>query len=113
MMSQTSIMLFEGWEFVHIILFKWEIYLKTTARSTHKNVEDTDFTVEQLFGTLSRVIVHLHLSILYGAVQNGHLHHSDAGFPSVGCEYVLLPLVNKEAALVCARTKYSQGGKNI
>ena len=30
----------------------------------------------------------------------------DVGVPSVGCEYVLLPLVNKEAALAYGRIEY-------
>lgn len=61
MMSQTSIMLLGGgWEFIHIILCKWALYLRTTARSTHKNMGDTDFAGEQLFGAPSREIVHLH-----------------------------------------------------
>ena len=32
------------------------------------------------------------------------------GFPSVCCEYVLLPLVNKEAALTYGRAEYSKAG---
>ena len=34
----------------------------------------------------------------------------DVGFPSVGCEYVLLPLVSKEAALANGRAVYSKVG---
>ena len=30
----------------------------------------------------------------------------DVGVPSVGCEYVLLPLVNKEAALAYGRAEW-------
>lgn len=71
MMSQTSIMLFVGREFIHIILFTWTLYLKTTPRSTHKHVGDTDFTGEQLFGAPSRVIVHLHLNILVDQYRVG------------------------------------------
>ena len=34
------------------------------------------------------------------------IHHStNVGFPSVYCEYALLPLVDKEAALVYGRTE--------
>ena len=32
---------------------------------------------------------------------------ADVGFPSVCCEYVLLSLVNKEAALAYGRAEYS------
>ena len=35
---------------------------------------------------------------------------TDVGCPSVCCEYVLLLLVNKEAALVCGRAEYSKAG---
>ena len=34
----------------------------------------------------------------------------DVGFPSVCCEYVLLPLVNKEAALAYGKAEYSKAG---
>ena len=34
----------------------------------------------------------------------------DVGFPSVCCEYVLSPLVNKEAALSYGRAEYSNVG---
>lgn len=36
----------------------------------------------------------------------------DVGFPSVGCEYVLLPLVNKEAPLAYRRAEYSQAKRD-
>ena len=38
------------------------------------------------------------------------------GFPSICCEYVLLPLVNKEANLANSQAEYSQAeilGENI
>ena len=35
----------------------------------------------------------------------------DVGFPSVGCEYVLLPLINKEAALTMAGQNKARQGK--
>ena len=35
----------------------------------------------------------------------------DVGCPSVCCEYVLLPLVNKEADLAYGRTEYSKAEK--
>ena len=34
----------------------------------------------------------------------------DVGYPYICCEYVLLPLVNKEAALVYGRAEYSKAG---
>ena len=34
----------------------------------------------------------------------------DVGFPFVCCEYVLLPLVNNETALVYGRAEYSKMG---
>ena len=34
------------------------------------------------------------------------------GFPSVCCEYVLLPLVNKETALLYGRAEYNQPGRD-
>ena len=37
----------------------------------------------------------------------------DVGFPSVCYEYVLSPLVNKEAALAYSRVEYSQAGRDI
>ena len=37
----------------------------------------------------------------------------DVGFPSVCYEFVLLPLVNKEVALVYNRAEYGQTGKDI
>ena len=37
----------------------------------------------------------------------------DVGFHSVCYEYVLLPLVNKEAALAYSRAEYSQAGRDI
>ena len=46
--------------------------------------------------------------------EEGKLHkymegqEHDAGCPSVFCEYVLLPLVNTEAASACGRAEYSQ-----
>ena len=35
---------------------------------------------------------------------------NDVGFPSVFCEYVLLPLVNKEAVLAYGREEYGKAG---
>ena len=37
---------------------------------------------------------------------------ASVGFPSVCCEYVLLPLVNIEAALAYSREEASQGGRD-
>ena len=37
----------------------------------------------------------------------------DVGCPSVCYKYVLLPLVNKEAALAYSRAEYSQAGRDI
>ena len=37
----------------------------------------------------------------------------DVQFPSVCYEYVLLPLVNREAALVYSRAEYSQTGRDV
>ena len=39
------------------------------------------------------------------------VHIIELGFPSVCCEYVLLPLVNNEAALAYGRTEYRYVGK--
>ena len=36
----------------------------------------------------------------------------DMGFPSVCCEYVLVPLVNKESALAYGKEEYSQAGRD-
>ena len=35
---------------------------------------------------------------------------TNVGFPSAGCEYVLLPVVNKEATLGYGRAEYSKAG---
>ena len=37
----------------------------------------------------------------------------DVGFAFVCCEYVLLPLVNKETAWAYSRVEYSQAAKDI
>ena len=36
----------------------------------------------------------------------------DVGLPSVCCEYVLLPLANKEAASAYGRAEYCQAGRD-
>ena len=41
------------------------------------------------------------------------LYSNNVGFPSVCYEYVLLPLVNKEAASAYSRAEYSQAGRDI
>ena len=40
------------------------------------------------------------------SVDQQHAFSFDVGLPSVCCEYVLLPLVNKDAALAYDRTEY-------
>ena len=40
------------------------------------------------------------------------MSQADAGFLSVSFEYVLLPLVNKEAASAYSRAEYSQAGRD-
>ena len=37
----------------------------------------------------------------------------DVGFPSVCCEYVLQPLVNKKAASAYRKADYSQYGRDM
>ena len=50
---------------------------------------------------------HPTLSPLFCLIDN------DVGCPSVCCEYVLLSLVNKEAALAYGRAEHSQAGRDI
>ena len=35
-------------------------------------------------------------------------HFGDVGFPSVCCEYILLPLVNKKSTVVYGKAEYSK-----
>ena len=47
------------------------------------------------------------------ADTDNHMSATDVGFHSVCYQYVLLPLVNKEAALAYSRAEYSQARRNI
>ena len=50
---------------------------------------------------------------IYGTSETLSQISDDVGFPSVCCECVLLPLVNKEATLAYGRAEYSQIRKDI
>ena len=49
--------------------------------------------------------------ILWGKIKEEGLRGTDVGFPSVCCEYVLLSLVNKEAAFDQWLNRIKPGGK--
>ena len=50
------------------------------------------------------------LAIMNRTAMNMVEQVSDVRFPSVCCEYILLPLVNKEASLAYGRAEYSKVG---
>ena len=58
----------------------------------------------------SVVLVKLIAPVLHKNEENYPSIILDVGFPYVCCEYVLLPLVNKETSLVYVRAEYSKVG---
>ena len=89
-------------ELTHIIN---QTDLKDTHRTFNSNPKEHAF-ISVARGTSSKTDHILGHKASLNKYKKTEITPCDVGFPSVCYEYILLPLVNKEAALVYGRAEY-------